>query len=468
MLQQKYLKNCFLYAIFNIINIFSQEIPSEFFNYKKQNFLYDFGESWDRNSIFNNIRFYDINQKNIENNLNKDSLYVKSRLGYKRINQDICIYGFGHFIFQKYLYGYLYPRIVNNYIGFKRYSGIPREISRSGFNSGETDISGIGFQNNWLSFQIGRGRETWGAGNKINIILNENSPSYDYGMLSSNYGNIRVRYFHGFLESDNNNINRYISGRGLEWSNGSFLNIGLSEIIIYSGKNRPLDIAYLNPISTHLEIELNDRLNIVGTDGSNAVWQISTDYAIKKGYRISTNLFFDEIVLDKNDLKGKEHGIGYAIRLSKTSKYLNSNYKTLFFSFISIGTPTFRHGIGYNNFVQRGKPLGWEYGSDSKELKFGLNLFNNNNMITNLAIGNRIIGEESIINRPYEKYKDYLKGDFPSGVQINQDFLDIDFQYWLKNYLSLIMDLEIIKSKGNNNISLNFGFDLFFPKSFII
>ena len=30
-----------------------------------------------------------------------------------------------------------------------------QEISRGGFNSGETDLSGIGFENNWVFFKLG-------------------------------------------------------------------------------------------------------------------------------------------------------------------------------------------------------------------------------------------------------------------------------------------------------------------------
>ena len=54
--------------------------------------------------------------------------------------------------------------------------------------------------------------------------------------------------------------------------------LGLSEVVVYSGKNRTLDFSYLNPISTHLEIELNDKQNSLGTDNGNGIWQLSIDY----------------------------------------------------------------------------------------------------------------------------------------------------------------------------------------------
>ena len=53
-----------------------------------------------------------------------------------------------------------------------------------------------------------------------------------------------------------------------------------SETIIYSGNNRSLDIGYLNPISSHLELELNNRLNTYGSSNSNAVWQLHFDFLL--------------------------------------------------------------------------------------------------------------------------------------------------------------------------------------------
>ena len=101
-------------------------------------------------------------------------------------------------------------------------------------------------------------------------------------MLSSNYGNIRVNYIHGFLETTfNPNTNRYINARGIEWTNKKSLIISLTEAIIYSGQNRGFEIGYFNPIGSHLEIELNNRLTTLNSNSANAVWQLHIDYLFK-------------------------------------------------------------------------------------------------------------------------------------------------------------------------------------------
>ena len=94
-----------------------------------------------------------------------------------------------------------------------------------------------------------------------------------------------MKYFHGFLESVrkfDNNYNRYIYGRGIEWSNKKDIVVSLSEVGIYQGADRPVDFSFLNPLSNHIEIELNNRQNKLGNN-QNAFWQFSLDkYFIQK------------------------------------------------------------------------------------------------------------------------------------------------------------------------------------------
>ena len=143
-----------------------------------------------------------------------DSLKVKTRLGLSSFNSNLAIYGYEHLSFQKYFYAFLHFRIVTNPNVFPRYTGIPQEIDRFGFSSGETDLSGIGFENNWSILQIGRGRHSWGAGNDIQLALSEMSPSYDYQLIGLKLNKIRYRYFHAFLESDSLGTNRYLTAKG--------------------------------------------------------------------------------------------------------------------------------------------------------------------------------------------------------------------------------------------------------------
>ena len=96
-------------------------------------------------------------------------------------------------------YGYLFFRIVDDVGIYNDFSGIEQDRSRLGFNSGETDNAGIGFQNDWLLVQIGRGRHAWSYDNDINIFLNNTSKPYDSFSFGINTHSMRVKYFYRFF-----------------------------------------------------------------------------------------------------------------------------------------------------------------------------------------------------------------------------------------------------------------------------
>ena len=82
----------------------------------------------------------------------------------------------------------------------------------------------------------------------------------------------------------------------------------------------------MNPISSHLEIEINDRLNIVGDRNSNAVWQAHLDYLLMNNFRVSFNYLIDEFVIDPDIEIGKEHGKAYSFRLAYTPLFSKTHH----------------------------------------------------------------------------------------------------------------------------------------------
>ena len=435
--------------------LLSQEIPNDFFEYKKRKLLSDLGRNWSKNTLFGPIRY----SQNFEAN---DSLSTRSRFGTYLSKGKKMLYAYGHFSFKKYFHGYLHPRIVNDPEGFKGYSGIPRDISRGGFTSGETDISGISFENEWMVIQLGRGRQSWGAGNNIQLPLSEESNSYDYGMLDLDFDNLKVRYFHGFLESDSNSVNRYITGRGIEWNNNKNLLLGLSEIVIYSGKDRPIDFSYFNPISTHLEIELNDRQNRSGIDEGNGVWQLSLDYLIMDNLRLSLIIYLMNLFWMKHRrMRVKALVELIHLRLHILLEEENSSI-LCHLSIISVGTNTFRHGKGSNNFVQRGSPLGWTVGSDSREMNIGFDwLYQKELFLISILVSGILV--KNFINKLYDPYTDYLDEPFPSGDVENIKYVSSKVQWWWKPNIAFFSDIEYTSSnKSGSKFKSNFGIDIFY------
>ena len=336
----------------------------------------------------------------------------------------------------------------------------PREFERNIKNNilKKGSLSSLIYKNNWMKIKISKGLESWGAGNNISIGLSEYSEPYNYFLLSSDYGKLRVRYIHGFMEKKQG-INRYLTAKGLEWTNKKSVVIGFSETIIYSGKNRPIEIGYLNPLSFHLESELNNRLSVIGNANANAIWQLHSDLLIKNRLRISLNYLIDEFVLDKGIQIGKEHGKGYSLRFALSlikSEYYLFNF---FLKLKEIGTPTFRHSLGDNNFVQNSYPLGLFNGSDLQEYSIGLNYFYNKKVFIIFEYFLINVGEESILNRSYDSYFDYKKGPFPSGRVDNYSFLKGSLNFSLTKRTKVFSNFIFDKNDFN---SIQLGIDSFF------
>ena len=79
-----------------------------------------------------------------------------------------------------------------------------------------------------------------------------------------------------------------------------------------------------------------------------------------KNLRFSLNYLIDEFVFDPDIQLGKEHGKAYSTKIGVQSINVPEGLLSFHLSFIHVGTSTFRHGIGTNNFVQMGS-LGWPW-----------------------------------------------------------------------------------------------------------
>ena len=453
------LQSKLLFILISVNLIIGQEIPPTFYENQLKKIYIDSGKDWMENSTFGPIR------RKADKNKSKN-LKVISRLGSILSSQYKTFYAYAHFTYQNKFHGYLYPRIVDEPDKIIGFSGIPRDIRRKGFSSGETDMSGICFENYWMILQFGRGRQSWGAGNGIQLAIGEESNAYDYGLLDLNFKNIRARYFHGFLETRLPSTNRYITGRGIEWSNRKNFIVALSEIVVYSGENRAIDFSYFNPISTHLEIELNNRQNRLGTDSGNGVWQISIDKMFFGKIRLSGNYLFDEFILDDQQIRdGKSNGVAFSFKGNYTLLSTSNSMLSIHASQINIGTNTFKHENGNNNFAHRNQPLGYPKGNDSREKEVGFNWLYKNKFILKATIRVLDIGEKNSLNDIYSPYISYSSSGIPSGATERTNHFFCKAQWWIKPHISIFSELHHSNFEEEVKSFFNIGFNAYYEMS---
>lgn len=480
----------------------AQDISSDFRQSQYISIFHDYGVSWPTNSSFKPYQWVDINEllpgdssqfpikwitddlkeptiqrilnHRKENNKLQSTAWLGTLLQYsdgegaKFQDGSTSLYGYFHFSYRNNFRAWLYPRITTDQYSLPHYTGKPRPNRRAGFNTGETDMAGIGYFGNWIQAWFGRGRQNWGGLALDNLALSEKCAAYDHGTLQLKFNNLRLRYFHGYLETLENNNHRYITGRGIEYNNKRNLVIGAHEIVIYSGVDRPFDLAYLNPIATHLEVELNQRDNRPGgTGGSNAIWQLALDWMPMKGLRVSGNLLADEIVLDDFEREeGKPHALAYQWRLA-WSDIVRSIAYSVFAEYTQVGTYTFRHEDGENNFVSRNLPLGTELGSDSDQWNAGVRVVTPWRWISTLSLGKQRNGERTIVNDPYEPYDQLIEVQFPSGHVEETSFFQWDVDWIPRRNIRVRLQSQVAEStfKGNQNYVI-LSMDVYLPTHF--
>ena len=154
----KYILRFFVYSL--LISIRGQSIPQEYLGFKQQLYSLDRGLKWNENSNIDMLS-YNFDKKNDEHKIN--NLKLNFKLGSNVKNNGFSIYASTYLQYKDNFYSYFYGRLVNDSYNYDRFSGLPQNKSRFGFNAGEIDLSGFGYKNQDFILQFGRGRQNIAA-----------------------------------------------------------------------------------------------------------------------------------------------------------------------------------------------------------------------------------------------------------------------------------------------------------------
>lgn len=333
-------------------------------------------------------------------------------------------------------YAEWYCRATSNPAAMDHYTGKPRDIRRfGGFNSLEFDQATIGYRNDWAAVSFGRGRPVWGPFGARNPVLSSRSAAMDHLSVRFRYKKVTAVFFTGFLEARKDSLamqNRYIAGHGVEYAPVRNARLSFSEVTVYSGPNRRFDWAYLNPLSPHLETELNDRENQPYSEAnrSNAVWVASADWLTAGRVRLSLSYLIDEFQFDSKDRKeGRPDATAFSCRVSKGFLRKKSSFSA-WAGYERIGTYTLRHESDFSGFISRGLPLGSALGGDADAWRAGLNSilpFRTRFGVEWQALRQ---GSNGLLAWPYTGYDEYKKVEFPSGNVLKSNILAFKLHYF--------------------------------------
>lgn len=353
---------------------------------------------------------------------------------------------------KRHWYSQLYVRFTNQARALDHYSGLPRDIRRAGFNTGEVDRWVFGWRNDWARFELGRGREIRGPMTEDNIALSGYSPPYERLVLGLCYKRLSYTYVYGFLESLNRGNGlypdtlRYLIVRTLEYTNRHNFIVGISEITVMSGPARGIDLAYLNPFALQLEVEQNRRENVSRGNWANGMWEVDCDYLPIPSLRLAGSFFIDEIQLDKTDRKTSADQLGYLLHIAYTP-VRSPVILTILADYIQLGTWTTQHNRGPNNLVSRGQYMGHPIGNDADRLTFSLRTILRAPLLWEGGVGVMRRGANSLLNEPYQPYNTTPHLSFPSPPVLSERFLQMRLEGYPTHYLYIGLKGKVSRIK---------------------
>ncbi|MGB5106045.1 MAG: capsule assembly Wzi family protein [Candidatus Zixiibacteriota bacterium] len=227
--------------------------------------------------------------------------------------------------------------------------------------TGWIDNAAVYYYNKGLFASIGRSAMIWGPEQRDALLLSDNAPQFDRIWLGYEHRAVRFDYFITRLDDVEHNdslLVRYISAHRLSFRKHGVFELGLSEVALYGGYNRPIDWRYLNPVTTYYWEQWNR-----GSD-DNIFFGLDLAVYWPRQCRIFGELMIDDFQID---LKSEPHQVGYKIGFDMLEPFgLRKLFTKL--SYTRVNTTVYGQNQAQNLYLYYGQPIGYFDGNDQDRI----------------------------------------------------------------------------------------------------
>jgi hypothetical protein len=225
----------------------------------------------------------------------------------------------------------------------------------------------IKYEKNNIKVVFGRTHLWWGQSNRSSIIQNYSYPNFDKLAFKYKKGKYFYEAFVGQLNSKYNNenyrIRRNIGGHRLVWRPLKNMLFGIGEKIIYTGRNRGIELIYLNPFIPYIFTSLEKNEESFPYDNDNSMIFGDFRYLLRKNLSLYGELIIDDIQIDDTNV---DNATG--IKLGLDGKF---NDRLIYiFEYTKINPWTYIHHGQFTSWEQNYHPLGFKYGPNVECLHF--------------------------------------------------------------------------------------------------
>lgn len=274
-------------------------------------------------------------------------------------------------------------------------------------------------------FEVLLGRQSlfWGPAYTGSLILSDNSPAFDMILLKATFGPVEAISFSAVLDkkwSERGDppyrylAHRYLSGHRLDWAVSDRLELGISELILYGGEARNIEIQYVNPILPYYATQWNENKD----DNLLA----SADFALRP---IDKLKIYGQLLIDDFQYAGDSpHSLGYiaGFYLSNPLKFSGADLRA---EYTRINTWTYTHRVTENQFTHFGWIIGHHLGSDADQWLMELSQIINMDIRLKLIYTYNRQGGHTVEDRYIGENLEEI--DFPSGIVEKQHKIKLQF-----------------------------------------
>lgn len=285
------------------------------------------------------------------------------------------------------------------------------------------------FENSEFNLLVGRDYIYWGGSPYKSVGISDNSPPFELirltGIIPCKIGLLKATSFSAQLNSTwyDDGIKRYLAKRylsahRLDYLFSDWLEIGVSESVLYGGDAQTVDWHYLNPIIPYYAVQYN----AVKDDNL----MLAFDGSIKPivGLRLYAEWLADDFQYqsDSNDPHAVTWltGIEWYPQLLNKQLGVNSEY-------VRVNRWTYTHLIPDNEFTHFGSMIGHPIGTDADFFTINVTFDATSSARIITRVSHQRNGEANITDRFYGE--DYLNIPFPSGIVEKMTELQIGWKY---------------------------------------
>lgn len=241
-----------------------------------------------------------------------------------------------------------------------RHRGIRWEERLTG-NVDDAYLKGI-----WGSWELfwGRNFTKWGRSDHDGLLLSGFAPPLDYARIAWRRSRFHFQYFVAVLDDQFGpggiQINRYLAGHRVDFRPWRWLELAVSEVVVFGGAEQSLEWYYLNPFLPYYWEQQNEERD------DNPLWSMEFSIYPYGGWELYGELLIDDFQID---FSSEPHQIGGLAGLHITAPFgFSRSYHTVEYS--RVNTSVYGQNEEENRYYYRRDrngqviPLGSRYGPD--------------------------------------------------------------------------------------------------------